>query len=141
MNCDYRCSCNCCLEIVISILVAAAVGVLFAYGFISGIITALWIVFGLAVLALILFVAGLYTSALSCRHTPLAECICCKGKCLLAGIIGTIVLALATLSITLVQGSIWVIVLISIAAFFAAFMLAELVVLLVCIINKICCRT
>lgn len=137
MNCGENCCGNICLEVVISVVLAAVVGVLFAFGYIPAITTAVWIAFGLAVLNLIFLVAGLFTASLF-RRTALARCLCCKGSIFLVGIIGTIVLSLAALSIVLLTTSVWIIILISIGAFFFALMLVELVSLLSCLICKMC---
>lgn len=120
------------LEIFLCILLGAAVGVLFWFNFLSGINTAVWIVFGLAVLILIFLVAGLYAAS-AFRRTPLARCLACRGVLLLTATIGTLVMAIGALSITLTTTSIWVTALIAVGAFFNALMLIELILLLCCI--------
>ena len=136
MNCGENCCGNLCIEVVISVVFGALVGVLFAFGFIPAITTAIWIFFGLAVLNLIFLVAGVYTASVF-RRTPLAVCLCCGGAVFLAGIIGTIVLAVALLSIVLVTTSIGIAALVAIGAFFAALMLIALIDLLICILDRL----
>ena len=125
------------LEIVFSIALGAAIGVLFAFDFIPGITTALWIAFGLAVLNLVSLAAGLRTVTIS-KKTPLARCLCCRGDVFLAGIIGTIITALVALSILLVSTAIPIIILIAFAGFFTALMFTEQVLILSCLISGTC---
>ena len=136
MNCGENCSNNICIAVIISVVVGAIVGVLFAFGLIPAITTAIWISFGLAVLNLIFLVAGLFTAALF-KRTLLARCLRCNGAVLLAGIIGTIVLSIALLSIVLVVTSIGIAALVAIGAFFTALMLVSLIYLLTCILDSL----
>ena len=58
MNCDRRCNftaCRC-IGILISIVLGALIGVLYAFNLITFITIALWIVFGLGILFLIFLV-------------------------------------------------------------------------------------
>jgi len=125
--------------VVVSVVVATVVALLFAFGFVPNIVTAVWIVFGFAVLNLIFLVVGLFGASIF-RRTLLGRCLCCNGTILLVGIFGTIILALAALSITLVVTSIPIIILIALGAFFAALMVIEFIALLSCLINGLCCR-
>jgi len=134
MDCERRCQHVSALEIVLSLVLAIGVAVLYYFGYIPFITTALWIIFGLAVLQLIFLVAGLYTASVF-RRTPLARCLYCRGKVYLAGIIGTIIMTLVCLAITLITTSILVDVLIGLVVFFAVLMTIELIVILSCIIN------
>lgn len=140
MDCERSCGCpgNVCIEVLISVVAATVVGLLFGFGLILNIVTAVWIVFGFAVLNLIFLVVGLFGASLF-RRTLLGKCLCCKGKILLVAIIATIILTIIALSITLVSTTIWIVVLIAIGAFFAALMAVEFVLLLSCLINGLCC--
>ncbi|NLT64780.1 MAG: hypothetical protein GXY01_10070 [Clostridiales bacterium] len=124
------------IGIVMSIMLAAPVGVLFSFGLIPAITTAIWIVFGLAVLLLTFLAAGLFITLIF-RSSPLTRCLYCRGNYLLAGTVGTIVSALAALSITLITTSVPIIILISIGAFFAALMLMEVIIFFSCIIDEL----
>lgn len=139
MDCERSCGCpgNVCIEVLISVVVATVVGLLFGFGLILNIVTAVWIVFGFAVLNLIFLVVGLFGASLG-RRTLLGKCLCCKGKILLVAIIATIILTIIALSITLTT-AIWIIVLIALVAFFATLMAVELVLLLSCLIKGLCC--
>lgn len=139
MDCERSCGCpsNICIEVLISVVAATVVGLLFGFGLIPHIVTAVWIVFGFAVLNLIFLVVGLFSASLF-RHTLLGRCLCCKGKILLVAIIATIILTIVALSITITT-AIWIIVLIAFVAFFATLMLVEFVLLLKCLLNGLCC--
>lgn len=135
------CSDNCgfawtVIEVVISAVLAVAVGLLLANGLIPEIVTAIWIVFGLAVLNLIFLVSGLYTASIF-RGMGLKKCLYCGGNSFLAGIIGTIVLALIALAITTFITSVWFFVIVGIGTFFAVFMTIELIRLLSCVIYEL----
>ena len=138
MNCNECCesSCSIWIEVLISLVLAAAVGVLFALGFVTNIVTVVWVIFGLAVLNLILLVAGAYMASIF-RRSPLARCLCCKGGIFLAGIIGTIVMAIVLLSFTIVVTD-FVAALVAILAFFAVLMTVELITFLSCLFCEAC---
>ena len=140
MNCERSCGnpCNICIEVLVAVVAATVVGLLFGFGLIPNIVTALWVMFGFAVLNLIFLVVGLYGASLV-RRSLLGRCLCCNGTILLVSIIATIILAIVALSISLVAPTIGVIVLIAVAAFFAALMAIEFISLLVCLINGLCC--
>lgn len=139
MGCKESCSFSACgcISVAVSIVFAVIAGVMFSFGNIPNIVTAVWISFGLAVLFLILLVAGCFIAA-NKKSSLLAPCACSSGGCLLAGIIGTIVTALTALSITLNIEAISIIVLISLGAFFTALMIIAATVFIICIINELC---
>jgi hypothetical protein len=99
MGCDNRKPCVnvCCLGLILGVIVGAFVGVLFAFEYIPGITVGLWIAFGFAVLALILLFAGAYLSEVN-PTIALARCLCRYTPCLLAGIFGTIISTVVSLS-------------------------------------------
>ena len=139
MSCKDKCgfsACGC-LGIVISIVFAAIIAVLFAFGLIPFIVTVTWIAFGLAVLALIILIIGIYSAAL-CPHNALQKCICRNAICLLAAIIGTIISAIAALAIVLIPIFISVIILVAIGAFFFALMMIGLIAFISCIVCRLC---
>lgn len=141
MNCNRNCpnSCGICLSVLAAVVVATIIALLFAFDAIGSIVTVLWILFGFAVLMLIFFVVALFSSSLTWRSI-LGCCLCCNGAVMLAAIIGTIVVTLIALSITLVVTDIFSIVLVALAAFFATLLLIEFVRLLNCLLNGVCCR-
>jgi hypothetical protein len=138
LNCSDNNKCRGgCAGALISLAAAATVGVLFAYNRIPHITVIIWILFGLAAFSLALLSIGLF-AAMASRCPPLADCLCFRGKMLLAGIIGTLATSLTALAVTLVSSSVWMIVLVALTVFFAVFMLAELIAALICITSDLC---
>lgn len=134
MPCNINCNLNssCFIGILLSLFLGAAVGILFAFGFIPGIVISAWIAFGLGVLTLIFLVYGLFLAAVS-PTGPLSKCLYKNTLCLLIGIFGTIITALAALSIVLTPIFISVIILVAIGGFFFSLMIFSLIALLCCI--------
>lgn len=120
------------LVIIISIFFGIIIGVLFVFGQIPFITTGLWIEFGLAVLALIILISGLFSSA---RHNRngLPLCFQRSTTSLLTGVAGTIITAIIALSVDLDPSSILDIILVSVVSFFFAFTLFNLIFLIICI--------
>jgi len=144
MSCDRRCdkcdftACSC-LGVVISIVFGAAIGVLFAFRFIPAIVTAIWIAFGLAVLALIILTACVLLGAVS-RTRAIRKCCCRNTTCLLVGIFGTIISAIVLLAIVLNPAIILIITFVAIGAFFFSLMIIGLIALISCITCEQCSR-
>lgn len=132
-SCFGACSC---LGLVISLFFGAIVGVLFALDYIPFITTIVWVVFGLAVLTLILLVAGVYLGAVSFPDV-LKRCLSANALCLLAGTIGTILAAIVALSVVLNPALLAVDFIISILAFFFALMIIGLISLIYCIVLRL----
>lgn len=141
MNCNKCCGnpCETCITVLVGVVVATIIALLFAFDYIPGIVTALWVVFGFAVLNLIFLVVGQFSASLV-RYSILGNCMCCKSAILLVSIIGTIVLSLIALSITLVITEIASIVLIALVAFFATLMVLASIWLLRCVLCGLCRR-
>ena len=137
MSCNSCCSntSNIWIEVLISLILGAAVGVLYAFGFVTAVATGIWILLGLAVLNMIFLIAGLFTASIF-RRTPLSRCLICKGGIYLVGIIGTIVMALVLLSITIVVSDL-IAAFVALLVFFAALMGVESVLFLKCIICEL----
>lgn len=127
------------IGIIISIVFGVVVAALFASGLIPLITTVVWILFGLGAGFLIFLVSGVYLATAVDSDSVLRKCICKNALCLLAGSIGTIILATVALAITLDIASIAVIVIIGVLAFFFALMVLVLIALIKCIVNKLCC--
>lgn len=126
------------IGLIISIVFGALVAALFASGLIPFITTAVWILLGLAGLLLIFLVSGLYLAASSSDSSSLRKCICKSALCLLAGTIGTIILAIIALSVELITTSVIVIVIIGLLAFFFALMVLGIISFIRCIVGKLC---
>ncbi|MDP4120390.1 MAG: hypothetical protein Q8876_04945 [Bacillota bacterium] len=116
----------------------AIVGILFAFRYIPFIVISTWIAFGLGVLTLIFLVIGVFLGAVT-GPNALAKCLCKNTTCLLVGVLGTIISALAALSIVLTPVFISVITLVAIGAFFFSLMILGLIALISCIASKLCC--
>lgn len=141
MNCNRCCGnpCEICITVLVGVIVATIIALLFAFNYIPGITTALWVVFGFAVLNLIFLVVGHFSASLF-RYSILGNCLCCKSTILLVAIIGTIILSLIALSITLVITDVASIVLIALVGFFATMMVLGSIGLLRCILCGLCMR-
>lgn len=139
MGCNEKCSFNACscTGILISIVIGAIFGLLYAFGLLPGIVVAAWIAFGLAVLAITGLVAGVFVAAVH-PVSPLSKCLCKNTTCLLAGIIGTILTTLVLLSVALSPGFLAVIILVAIAAFFFTLMTIGIIKFIQCIVHKLC---
>lgn len=128
--------CGCLLAAVISAFVGIIIGVLFYFDFIPAITTTVWIAFGIAIFALIALI-----SIAAFGNQKVARCICRYGNCLLTGIIGTIIMAIATLAITLTTGNTLTAILIALGGFFTALLIIALICLVDCLIDANCrCR-
>ncbi|MDQ5983476.1 MAG: hypothetical protein RUMPE_00500 [Eubacteriales bacterium SKADARSKE-1] len=128
-----------CIGILTSLVFGALVGVLFAFSLIPNIVISVWIAFGLAVLSLIILIVAAFLAS-SERYGALVKCLCINGKCLLAGTIGTIIIALAALSIVLTPVFVSITILLSIGAVFFALMIISIICLISCIINALSFR-
>lgn len=122
--------CDCVLGVIISLFLGVIIGVLFYFSLIPTITTALWIAFGLAALALVLIVG------ISIFGTP--KCVCGNGKCLLAGIIGTLVTATISLSLTLTATSVIYAIIVGLTGFFFSLLLISFIYLISCLIEAHC---
>lgn len=130
-NCNFTaCSCT---GVLICILFGAAIGILFAYNFIPGIVTATWIAFAMGVLTLIFLMATIVSTALN-PSRALTRCLSKNTTCLLVGTFGTIISSLAALSIVLTPIFISIITLVAIGAFFFALSVIGIIAILSCIV-------
>lgn len=139
MRCKNNCrfsACNC-AGIVLSIIFGVIIGVLFAFELIPGIATGIWIAFGFAGLAAVLWIAGVYAAAASASE-PLATCLCGNSRCLAVGIIGTFVTTIIALTLDLVAPSLLGAALIALGAFFFSFTGVGLLALIACIVCEMC---
>ena len=139
MNCNNDCgfrACSC-FGVIISVVLGAIVGVLFAFNYIAAIVTSAWIALGIAVLALV-FLLVLTTTKLANPNISFSSKTCANARCLIVGAIGTIVAALIALSIILDVTSTPVIILVSIGAFFLSLTIIALAALLQSVMCKLC---
>lgn len=128
----FSCSCRCRCTIG-AIIVSAILGVLAAFFQITGVITVapvfLWVVFGIAVgyLAVLLIAAAL------ARPAESAGCLCENLEALLAGILGSILLAVILLAVGITATSIISAILVGLLVFFFALLLTATA----CLVRKL----
>ncbi len=129
------CVSTCCLGLILGVIFGALVGVLFAFRYIPGIVTGLWIAFGIAVLALILLFAGAYLTEVN-TTVSLSKCLYKHMRCLLTGIFGTILSTIVLLSSALTPSLIIFPILVSVAAMFFMLLIVELITFICCFIYR-----
>ena len=135
--CNGSCSLGCkCLSLIISAVAAIVVGALYFNGLITNITTVLWIALGIAVSGFLFLAAALIISGLF-QSIPLSSCLCSNGRCLLIGIIGTVLSVIVALSFTLAV-DIFSTVIVALAALFTVLTLISLFSLFSCLICGNC---
>ena len=125
---------------IISLLIGAVLGIVVGYvsysTLIPGIVTALWIGFGIGVGTLILL-----TILSLVANGKQERCVCAKGTCLAVSAVGTIITTIIGLAISIVTGSVLVSALIGLVTLFLTATLMNIFKLLICLINSNCgCR-
>lgn len=123
---------------ILGIIFGIIVAVLFSLGFTPIILTGVWVAFALGAAVLIyVIISGLINSS---NELKLSEnnCFCRYARCLLFGSAGTILSAIAALSITLDIAVTAIVVLIGIGVFFFVFMISALISYIKCLITRSC---
>jgi len=144
MNCNNNKCCNFntwgCLAIAAALLLGAAVGALFYFGFLPGIVPDVArIALRLGVLAIAyVLIAQLFSSLY--LPNPLRDCLCCGIAPLLVGAFGTVVLAIALLSVALVPGNLIFAVLVGLGAAFFTLLIIALIAFINCVLCRLCMR-
>ena len=114
-GCNCKCSCT-----LAAVIVSAIVGVLTAFLQITGVITVtpvfLWVVFGIAVV----YLGVLVVSTALARRAEETPCRCTTLTAVLAGILGSILLAVVLLAVGIVATSVLSAILVGILLFFFA---------------------
>lgn len=131
-----RNDCECLLALVIGLFIGVILGVVFFFGLLPTITLAIWFLVVFAAVFLILLVLiGTFSNG------KVARCICGNGTCLLAGIIGTIILGIIALAVGVAEATTATAIIVGIFGLFAALFIISLVVLVLCIIEANCrCR-
>ena len=113
--CNCNCRFNCTLFAVIS---AAILGVVAAFLQISGVITVttafLWVALGIG----LVYLAGLLVASVGRRGGNASDCLCSALNTLLAGVLGTVLLALILLAVGITATSVLSAVLVGVLVFF-----------------------
>lgn len=129
----FRKNCNCIIISAISAVLGIIAGVITYFVTIPGIITAVWIAFGLSagILALLTYL----TTKVDRNES---RCLCDYVYCIPIGIAGTIVLSLVALAVGIVAGSIIRAIIIGLGVAFAFTMLFSFIGLIICLIKTNC---
>jgi len=125
-----------CFGVIVSVVVGALVGIVFAFGLIPLVGASILAAFGLAVLALVFLLVCVLLSAMTPPNV-LSKCLCKNIVCLLVSIFGTIFATLSALSVVLLPIFIAVIGLIAVTAFFFTLMIIELIAFIYCIMRGV----
>ncbi len=136
-NLGCNCSCGCgTAGTILGIILGVIVGVLFALGLTPLILSGIWVAFsiGIASLAFVLILAAFTGCSDSCCSVE--KCLIKKLKCLLIGILGTILTTLALVSISLEISSIVVTIIVALATFFLIFLISSIVSFLKCLLYR-----
>lgn len=124
---------ECLTAILISALLGLGIGFAFFTGAITGIIPALWIAFGIGVGTLVLLtILPIITKGEEAR------CICKKGECVLLGALGTVILSIVSLTITLATASVAFAILVGVLGGFLVLTILALANLIRCLIRTTC---
>ncbi len=131
-----RKNCSCLITLFIGIILGIIVGYNAYLAVIPGIVTALWIAFGIGIGALILLAI---MAQARCERRE--KCICKNGTCIAIPAVGTIITAIIGLSITITTGSIGIAILIGLATLFLIMTILNILDYILCLINEKCeCR-
>ena len=126
------------LGTVLGIIFGVIIAIFFALGFTPLILTGIWVAFALGVAVLIyVIIAGLINSSNDIMSRT-ENCFCKYARCLLFGSVGTVLAALAAVSITLDIAVTAIVILIGIGVFFFVFMISALISYVNCLIRQSC---
>lgn len=125
--------CGCLGAIILGIIAGAIIGFLTISGIIVGTTVVTWIAFGIS-----FFVLTLLVLLILFGDDDTEECICENGLCLLAGIIGTIILAVSILAVIGIASVVALAVLFGLGGLFFTLMLVSLVRIIICTILSEC---
>lgn len=131
----FRKNCNCIIISAISAVLGIIAGVITYFVAIPGIITAIWLAFGLSAGILVLV-----TYLLTRIERNQAKCLCEYTYCLPIGIIGTILTAILALAIGIVVGSISRAILVGLGLAFTLTTLFSFIGLIICLMKTRCTR-
>lgn len=123
---------------ILGIIFGAIIAVFFSLGFTPLILTGVWVAFALGAAVLIyVIITGLINASNDIRSGS-EGCFCQYAKCLLFGSVGTVLAALAALSIVLDIAVTAIVILVGVGVFFFVFMIAALVSYIKCLIRQSC---
>ncbi len=133
-NCSFSgCSCGV-AGTILGLIFGIIIAILFSLGFTPLILVGVWVAFSIG--ALVLTYLLITALVRSCNESCCAStCLCKYAGCMLIGSIGTILAALAAVSITLDIAVTSIVVLIGVGTFFFVFMISALYSYLKCFIR------
>lgn len=139
-TCRRFCKGTCIIEVLISIVIGIIAGIVFTNGLLVTVTTfAIVALVGTAVISLIFTLLILGAKAFG-KCNGFERCICKIGGCLLASIVGTLIVGIILLIIEISTGSIASILSVGFSAFFFVWMVLSTVSLIGCLIRDICNR-
>lgn len=139
-TCRRFCKGTCIIEVLISIVIGIIAGIVFTNGLLVTVTTfAIVALVGTAVISLIFTLLILGAKAFG-KCNGFERCICKIGGCLLASIVGTLIVGIILLIIEISTGSIASILSVGFSAFFFVWMVLSTVSLICCLIRDICNR-
>ncbi len=123
---------------ILGIIFGVIIAIFFSLGFTPLILTGIWVAFAIGAAVLIyVIIAGLINSGNEIRSGA-GSCFCRYARCLLFGSAGTVLAALAALSITLDIAVTAIVILIGVGVFFFVFMISALISYIKCLIRSSC---
>ncbi len=128
------------IGIVISIIVAIAVGILFSAGLIPVALNLITISLIMSVVSLGILLFSLYTANIIRGYNGFYKCVCNFARFVLTGSIGTFLATTISLTIGLAEITIASTIFVAISSFFLVLMIVALICLLSCFINETCRR-
>lgn len=125
--------CNCLIAAIISAILGIIIGFISFGTVIPGIVTVIWVAFGIGIGALVLtFIAGLNSYGREER------CICKHGKCIAIAAVGTIIASIIALAITITTGVVLISILLGLGTFFLALTIFSVLEYILCLVESNC---
>lgn len=134
-----HCVCGSCTagSIIWSIIGGIVSGVLFYLGYITSVTIGIWIAFGIAAFSLIFVLMSVLFSSCNESCAKFTHCLRKSLKCLLIGIVGTIVLTIVALSIFLAESNVIFAIIVGLVALFFIILISALVDFLKCVMKQV----
>lgn len=127
---------RCLITLIIGVVLGIIVGYNAYLAVIPGIVTGLWIAFGIGIGALVLLAL---IALFACGRKE--RCICKVGYCLAIPSVGTIITAIIGLAITITAETVLIAILIGLAVLFLTMTILNLLRLVLCLVDENCeCR-
>lgn len=128
--------CQCLVGIILGAVLGSIVGYFAFTTLIPGIITAIWVAFGIAAFSILALILLSITG-----NKRIVNCVCDNGDCLLLGALATIIISIILLSITLVVGVLGTAILVGLGTMSLVITIVSLADLTFCLVNSTCaCR-